>query len=195
MDEPTVQINEMDLLSGIPTILAIVAGIIQIWPSPSQVYQKHLQNFMAWLKTNIEKDFCISIYFCEHKCMTQVYDSSLDLIEKRIRMDIGEIKDIGCVGNSTISTEELVAIAQRDNNGAVLVELAKAVRYPKTRELTRAVKVLGYSPSFGKSVIFFQWMVVIVAYLFNWLFVSGFPDMLSAAFAGGRNVLRRSFGL
>ncbi|KAJ2236094.1 hypothetical protein IWW45_002053 [Coemansia sp. RSA 485] len=150
---------------------------------------------MAWLKTNIEKDFCISIYFCEHKCMTQVYDSSLDLIEKRIRMDIGEIKDIGCVGNSTISTEELVAIAQRDNNGAVLVELAKAVRYPKTRELTRAVKVLGYSPSFGKSVIFFQWMVVIVAYLFNWLFVSGFPDMLSAAFAGGRNVLRRSFGL
>ncbi|KAJ2236794.1 hypothetical protein IWW45_001484 [Coemansia sp. RSA 485] len=120
--------------------------MIQIWPSPSQVYQRHLEDFMDWLKTNIEKDFCMSIYFCEKKCMTQLYDSSLDLIEKRIRMNIGEIKEVGCVGSCNISAKSLAEIAQRDNNGAVLVELAKAVRYPKIKKLNGAIKALGYSP-------------------------------------------------
>ncbi|KAJ2705373.1 hypothetical protein FB645_002453 [Coemansia sp. IMI 203386] len=106
MSQPAVQINQIDLLSGISTVLVIVAGIVQIWPSPSQVYQKHLEDFMDWLKTNIEKDFCMSIYFCEKKCMTQLYDSSLDLIEKRIRMDIGEIKEVGCPSSPHILKPE-----------------------------------------------------------------------------------------
>ncbi|KAJ2705205.1 hypothetical protein FB645_002603 [Coemansia sp. IMI 203386] len=194
MSESAVQISGMDLLSGIPTILILVAGIIQIWPSPSQIYQKHIEYFMTWLKTNIERDFCMSIYFCEQKCMTHLYDSNLAMLEKRIRMNIGEVKDIGCLGSGTIFTKELVDIVQRNNNGAVLVELAKAVRYPKIKKLTRAIRVLGYSPSFGKRVIFFQWMAVIVSYLFSWLFVNGFPGILASLFTTVHNILRRTFG-
>ncbi|KAJ1798748.1 hypothetical protein LPJ56_006741, partial [Coemansia sp. RSA 2599] len=107
MSDSAVQVNQMDLLSGIPTILVIVAGLVQIWPSPAKVYQRHLADFVVWLKAGIEKDFCVSLYFCEKKCQTQLYDPSFDMVQKRIRINIGDIKDICCIGNSMIPAEEL----------------------------------------------------------------------------------------
>ncbi|KAJ1813403.1 hypothetical protein LPJ56_003440 [Coemansia sp. RSA 2599] len=194
MGDSAIQVNQMDLLSGIPTILAIVAGLVQIWPSPAKVYKRHLVDFVVWLKTGIEKDFCASLHLCEKKCMTQLYDANFDMIQKRIRINIGDTKEVGCVGDSMIPAEELVEIAQRNNNGPLLIELAKAVRYPKIKTLARAVTILGYAPSFGKSVTFFQWAVVIAAYTLSWLFVGGFPNFPASVFNFCHNVLRRLCG-
>ncbi|KAJ1802902.1 hypothetical protein LPJ75_006039, partial [Coemansia sp. RSA 2598] len=192
--EPKVQVNQMDLLSGVPAGLALLIGVIQVWPSPTQVSRRHLQEFLLWLKTSVERDFCVTLYSCTEKCYTRKYEANVFNMRRRLKDNVGATKHIGCVGTGDMTVEELVEVIQREDNGVALDELARVLRYPRMKALARAIRLLRFSPLFGRRVVFFQWFVVFFVYLFNWVFRNGLPQLVLRVLRFSYNVVRRVCG-
>ncbi|KAJ2372221.1 hypothetical protein IW150_004221, partial [Coemansia sp. RSA 2607] len=132
-------VNQMDLLSGAPALLVILVGIVQVWPSPAHLCRPGLYAFLRWLKVSVENDFYISVFSCEKRCQTQLFEPTADSIGKRISINVGDAREIGCIGSGDITVDELIDIIQADNNGITLAELAMAARYPRMRQLNRII--------------------------------------------------------
>ncbi|KAJ2593357.1 hypothetical protein H4R99_006115 [Coemansia sp. RSA 1722] len=191
---PKVDVSQMDLLSGIPAGVALLVGVIQIWPSPVQVCRRHLQEFLVWLKQSVERDFCVTLYSCERSCHSSNYVANSEGVKSRIEANVGIKGLLGCLGTGDIKVEELVDVIQNGDNGITLDELARVARYPRMKDLGTAIKILRFSPSFGKRVIFFQWMGVGFAYFFNWFLRNGLPQLALRFLRFWYNVLRRVIG-
>ncbi|KAJ2600893.1 hypothetical protein GGF39_001531 [Coemansia sp. RSA 1721] len=191
---PKVDVSQMDLLSGIPAGVALLVGVIQVWPSPVQVCRRHLQEFLVWLKQSVERDFCVTLYSCERSCHSNNYVANSESVKSRIEANVGIKRLLGCLGTGDITVEELVDVIQNGDNGVTLDELARVARYPRMKDLGTAIKILRFSPSFGKRVIFFQWMGVGFAYFFNWFFRNGLPQLALRFLRFLYNVLRRIIG-
>ncbi|KAJ2356375.1 hypothetical protein GGF43_002114, partial [Coemansia sp. RSA 2618] len=183
-------VSDMDLLSGVPTVLAAVAAFIQILPSPVKVFRGRVTHFVEWLQRSIETDFDVSLYSCTKKCMTQTYDANLEAIERRVRVNSGVADTVGCAGTALLTTEEAVAIIQ-NGSGRTLMCLARAARYPYVDRLETAVRVIRHAPMSGRRVIFWQWAAMSVPYFFSWCFRHGLPRWFYWAFLILRNILRR----
>ncbi|KAJ2843162.1 hypothetical protein IWW36_005648, partial [Coemansia brasiliensis] len=50
-------IKQIDLVSGIPTLLVTVIAFIQILPSPVKVFEWRIKHFVEWLESSVETDF------------------------------------------------------------------------------------------------------------------------------------------
>ncbi|KAJ2705839.1 hypothetical protein FB645_002120 [Coemansia sp. IMI 203386] len=177
-----IQTNQMDLLSGIPTLLLIVVGIVQLWPSSSNVCQSHIREFLNWLKANIESDFSVTVFSCHGTCHTSTFDFSTKMLKRRIGVNIGSSQIAHCSGDGHISVEELTKIIQSKNNGSVLMELARLARYPNMKNLSMAIRILEFSSAFSNQVIFLQWLNLAVVYIFNWILRDRLPDLLYQIF-------------
>ncbi|KAJ1723867.1 hypothetical protein LPJ53_001824 [Coemansia erecta] len=190
-----IQINQMDLLSGVPALLVILVGVVQVWPSPAQMCRPGLYEFLNWLKVSVENDFYISVFSCDKKCQTQLFEPTIDSINKRICINVGDAREIGCIGSGDVSVDELIDIIQADGNGVTLTELAMTARYPRMKQLNRIITVLRFSPTFGRRVIIFQWLAVGIMYMLSWLFRGWLFSGIKRLLRGLWNVVRRVFGL
>ncbi|KAJ2660556.1 hypothetical protein IWW48_002893 [Coemansia sp. RSA 1200] len=186
----------MDLLSGIPAVLVALGAALQVMHSPTKVAYNQLQQFLDWLQKNIEQDFFIRLCACEGKCQTEAYKPNKENVENRIRANVGNDAVVGCIGKNILSVEDLIEIVISDNSGHTLVQLARLVRYPGLTSFARAVRVVQFCPTFGRRVIFWQWIVMAVNYLAFWLFKGGFPNAVYWGYRVMRNVFRRAlYGL
>ncbi|KAJ2543092.1 hypothetical protein GGF49_002339 [Coemansia sp. RSA 1853] len=187
-----VDISQMDLLSGIPTLLVMVAGFIQIFSSPVRMFRWRIEHFVHWLQTSIERDFSVSLYSCSGACHTRTYTSNLQSIEQRIWANTGTTSPMGCKGADVLTADDMVEIIQ-SGNGHTLVMLAKASKYPHVARLETAVRVIEYAPRAGRRVIFWQWSAMSVPYFFSWIFRHGLPPYIYATALMLRNMYRRMF--
>ncbi|KAJ2759423.1 hypothetical protein H4S06_002236, partial [Coemansia sp. BCRC 34490] len=186
-------IRQVDLMSGIPTVLVALVAFLQILPSPIKVACSRLEGFLDWLQENIESDFAVKLCACENKCQTQLYEPNKESVEKRIRTNVGAAGVIGCIGKNILTVEDLVKIIQSDNSGSALVRLARVVRYPSLASFSRSVQVLEFCPTYGRRVIIWQWLVVITKYPVFWLLKGGLPTAVYWCCVVIRNLYRRTF--
>ncbi|KAJ1723057.1 hypothetical protein LPJ53_002583 [Coemansia erecta] len=190
-----IQTNQMDLLSGIPALLVVFVGIVQIWPSPAQMCRPGLYAFLNWLKDSVENDFYISIHSCDKRCQTQLFEPTLGSINRRICINVGDAQETGCIDSGYVSVDELIDIIQADGNSVTLAELAMTARYPQIKQLSRIITVLRFSPTLGRRVIIFQWLAVSVMYVLSWLFSGWLFLGIKRLLRGLWNDVRRVFGL
>ncbi|KAJ2549841.1 hypothetical protein EV175_004292 [Coemansia sp. RSA 1933] len=188
-----VNISQIDLLGGIPTVLAALAALLQIMPPPLNMVHARLYRFLDWLQRSIERDFHVNLYSCTDKCHTQTYEPNRECLEKRILANIGAAGVIGCIGTDVLNVKDLVRVIQRNGNGATLVRLARLTQYPEMAALESAVCVVQFCPTYGRSVIFWQWMAMVVQYSMHWLFYGRLPRAVSHACMVVRTVWRRLF--
>ncbi|PIA14813.1 hypothetical protein COEREDRAFT_98575 [Coemansia reversa NRRL 1564] len=168
-DEFKIDISQMDLLSGIPTVAATIVGIIQLVPPPVKRKSVHLQDLLEWLTDRIENDFMVTLSSCASKCHTQTYEPNTESLTKRIRSNIGILGIHKCTGNEVLTAEDLVAIIQ-DGSGHTLLHLARLAGYPHMNKLINAVNIIQYSPTHGRSVITWQLLGICVMYYIPRLF-------------------------
>ncbi|KAJ1648585.1 hypothetical protein LPJ64_000167 [Coemansia asiatica] len=188
-----IQINQIDLLSGVPTLLLIVVGIVQLWPSSSNVCQGHIREFLNWLKTNIESDFSVTLFCCNGTCHTSSFDFSNKMLKRRINADIGSSHIAHCTGDGHISVEEFIAVIQDKDNSSIMMELARLARYPKMKDLSMAIRILKFSSTFSNQVIFLQWLNLAAVYVFNWILRDRLPNLLYQVFLFVTNIFRILF--
>ncbi|KAJ2362235.1 hypothetical protein H4S01_004883, partial [Coemansia sp. RSA 2610] len=185
-----VQVNQMDLLSGVPTVLVAVIAFIQIMPSPVQGFRGRIEHFVAWLHASVEADLGASLYTCTQKCHTRRYDGTQGAVERRAQHSVGASSDIGCIGTQALTADEVIAMVQA-GSGRTLVLLARLAQYPHVGRLESAVRLLSYAPTAGRRVILWQWLAAGVPYFFSWLLRHGLPPALHAAYVVLRNFARR----
>ncbi|KAJ2800489.1 hypothetical protein H4R20_004040, partial [Coemansia guatemalensis] len=155
--------SQMDLLSGIPTVGATVVGIIQLVPPPVKRQSVHLENLLEWLTDRIENDFMVTMCSCAGKCHTQTYEPNEEALKHRIRSNIGISGINRCTGSELLTAEDLVAIIQ-EGSGNTLLHLARLAGYPHMNRLIKAVNIIQYSPTHGRSVITWQLLGLAVMY-------------------------------
>ncbi|KAJ2885364.1 hypothetical protein H4R27_001444 [Coemansia aciculifera] len=194
-DSGKVAVNQIDLLGGTTGLVALTAALIQILPSPVQLCERRLQQFLDWLKSSIEDDFCVSLYTCTNRCHTQTYEPNSESMRRRILTSIGEADSVGCIGNEHLSVDELVTVIQTGNNAQTLLELAELARYPEMGKLRRVIRTVYYSPTNGRSVIVVQWMGFLFCALAYWLVSTGIPPAWRQFWRVVFNLVRRIRGL
>ncbi|KAJ2444439.1 hypothetical protein IWW46_002020 [Coemansia sp. RSA 2440] len=187
-----VDISQMDLLSGVPTLLVMVAGFIQIFASPVGVFHWRIEHFVHWLRSSIERDFSVSLYSCKNSCHSRTYTSNLQSIEQRIWANTSTTSPMGCKGADVLTADDVVEIIQ-NGSGGTLVMLARAAKYPHVARFETAVRVIEYAPRAGRRVIFWQWSAMAVPYFFSWLFRHGVPLYIHTITTMLRNMCRRLF--
>ncbi|KAJ2195922.1 hypothetical protein IW145_005962, partial [Coemansia sp. RSA 521] len=163
-----VDISQMDLLSGVPTLLVMVAGFIQIFASPVGVFHWRIEHFVHWLRSSIERDFSVSLYSCKNSCHSRTYTSNLQSIEQRIWANTSTTSPMGCKGADVLTADDVVEIIQ-NGSGGTLVMLARAAKYPHVARFETAVRVIEYAPRAGRRVIFWQWSAMAVPRLFDYV--------------------------
>ncbi|KAJ2671160.1 hypothetical protein IWW42_003569 [Coemansia sp. RSA 1085] len=184
-------IREIDLVSGIPTLLVAVVAFIQILPSPVKVFQWRIKHFVEWLESIIETDFGISLHTCSKKCPTYTYNGTEKAIASRIQANIGSESATGCMQGGLLTHEDVIEAVQQ-GSGESLVWLARLCGYPHVGRLETAVRVIKYAPSIGRRVIIWQWGAMSLPYFSSWLFRHGLPRLVYSLFLFLRNLCRRA---
>ncbi|KAJ2158573.1 hypothetical protein GGF46_003665 [Coemansia sp. RSA 552] len=81
-DGHRVQVNQIDLLSGTPTLLVAIAAFIQILPLPVDVYKPRLMRFLDWLRFSVEQEFGITLHTCHGQCLGCKYQPTPYLVKE-----------------------------------------------------------------------------------------------------------------
>ncbi|KAJ2452883.1 hypothetical protein EV183_002620 [Coemansia sp. RSA 2336] len=186
-----VSITDMDLLSGIPTVLVAVIAFIQILPSPVKVFQWRIRHFVEWLSNAVETDFGISLHTCSRNCHTYMYNGTEKATASRIQANIGSESATGCMEADLLTFEDVIGVVQQ-GSGESLVWLARLCGYPHVGRLETAVRVIKYAPLVGRRVIIWQWSAMSLPYLCSWLFRHGLPRLVYSFFLVLRNLFRRA---
>ncbi|KAJ2079025.1 hypothetical protein H4R24_004066 [Coemansia sp. RSA 988] len=176
-NESRVDILQMDLLSGIPTVGATIVGIIQLVPPPIKRQGVHLEKLLEWLTDRIENDFMVTLCSCAGRCHTQTYEPNAESLTRRIRSNIGASGINRCTGSELLTAEDLIAVIQ-EGSGNTLLHMARLAGYPHMNQLIRAVNIIQYSPTHGRSVIIWQLLGLSVMYYIPRLFGEFFGLML-----------------
>ncbi|KAJ1964018.1 hypothetical protein GGI12_001690 [Dipsacomyces acuminosporus] len=162
----SVSINQIDLFSGVPALLALIVGFLQFLPDPGRGQRSRILHFLRWLRSEVDTSFGIMLSTCESKCHTTTFRVSPTSIEERAKTDIGENDAPMCNGRAMLRTDDIVKIIQ-NGSGQTLIELARIARYPKMAEFEKAITILSLVPSSGRRIIAWQWIHVGVLYLFT----------------------------
>ncbi|KAJ2159064.1 hypothetical protein GGF46_003301 [Coemansia sp. RSA 552] len=129
-DSGGVQINQIDLLSGTPTLLVAIAAFIQILPLPVDVFKPRLARFLDWLCLGVERDFSSLVCTCRGQCLGCKYQPTEYWVGRWLNISLGKAEPIECTSPDVLSMDDLAQIIQTDGNGDVLLRLARLARYP-----------------------------------------------------------------
>ncbi|KAJ2003398.1 hypothetical protein H4R26_003096 [Coemansia thaxteri] len=189
-----VSVNQIDLLGGTVSAVALLAAFFQVLPSPVQLCHERLERFLAWLREGIEADFCVTLSACADERHTQAHEPTLESMRRRILTSIGEDDMAGCVGPELPKAADLVQIIQDGHSAQTLLELAAVARYPHMRQLRSTVRVVYCSPTNGRSVIVLQWLGMLFFLVLRLLAVDGVPPAWRRMWRVAGNVARRCCG-
>ncbi|KAJ2157478.1 hypothetical protein GGF46_004484 [Coemansia sp. RSA 552] len=177
-----VQVNQIDLFSGTPALIAVIAAFIQILPLPVYVFKPSLARFLDWLQLSIEQDFGITLRTCHGQCLGCKYQSTPYRIKEWVSVSAGVKKPIDCTSPDTLSAAELAQIIQANGNGDMFLRLARLTRYPQMHELTIGVRAIQYSPHAGHRFVAFQWLGLFLSYAYHLVFFNELVDIIQATY-------------
>ncbi|KAJ1942397.1 hypothetical protein FBU59_003210, partial [Linderina macrospora] len=184
-----IDINQIDLFSGVPALLALIVGFLQFLPDPTRGYRTTLLQYIRWLRRQTEQEFGITLRACEKNCHTTSFRVSQSSIEERAKADVDEEDPPICHGQQLLRIDDLVKIIQNGNADAFMC-LARVTRYVHLKELEKAARVISYIPKSGRRIVAWQWIHVAVKYSFFVLFYGAVAQFFSRLFSRTKRTMQ-----
>ncbi|KAJ1949497.1 hypothetical protein EC988_004748, partial [Linderina pennispora] len=153
-------ITQMDLLSGVPTVIAFIFTIAQATTTPLDMARPALDRFLRWLEDSIKQDFDVFLYSCTKECHTCRYELTKEALLKRLKKNTGVKGMPGCVGTDLVTVEDIMGIIQ-NGSGDTLLELAHIGGYTDMDGLRGAVRFNKYVPKRLQVIVLWQWIHVL----------------------------------
>ncbi|KAJ1935290.1 hypothetical protein EC988_008530, partial [Linderina pennispora] len=188
-----IDINQIDLFSGVPALLALIVGFLQFLPDPTRGYRTILLKYIRWLRQQSEQEFGIALRACEKNCHTTSFRVSQSSIEERAKADVDEEDAPMCHSQQLLRIDDLVKIIQ-NGNAETFVCLARITRYVHMQELRKAVRIVSYIPKSGRRIVAWQWIHVAVKYLFFAMFYGAVAQFFARLFTLVRHWIQPYFG-